>query len=142
MARSIDFSLNDEDYERLRKFVTVGSAMAKEIKRAEVLLFLHNGLNAIEISGIFGTSIAMVHRTRKNYIKGGIKQAVYDSERSGRPQKFSPAQRAKITALACTEPPEGYAKWSLSLLSDKIVELKLVESISKAQMGRILKKTK
>jgi len=47
-----------------------------------------------------------------------------------------------ITALACTDAPEGHAKWSLTLLADKAVELGIVDEISRAQVGRILKKTK
>ena len=65
---------------------------------------------------------------------------LYDKARTGRPTGLSGEERAKVTALACSKPPEGYAKWSLRLLSDRLVELDIVESISHTEVGRILKK--
>ena len=56
------------------------------------------------------------------------------------PSRFKWRERAKVTALACSEPPEGYARWSLRLLADKLVELEYVESISFKQVSNILKK--
>jgi transposase len=64
-----------------------------------------------------------------------------DKPMPGRPVGLSGEQRAKITALACSDPPEGYGRWSLRLLADKAVELEYVESISYVGVGRILKKT-
>jgi putative transposase len=64
-----------------------------------------------------------------------------DKPRSGRPVEIDGEQRAKITALACSETPDGRGKWSLRLLAEKIVELELCEEISHTQVGKILKKT-
>jgi hypothetical protein len=64
-----------------------------------------------------------------------------DQPRSGRPLEIDGAQRAKVTALACSDPPEGYARWSLRLLAEKVVELGYVDYISHTQVGDILKKT-
>ncbi len=63
-----------------------------------------------------------------------------DKPRSGRPIGLSAEQKAQITAIACSEPPKGYARWSLRLLADRIVELQLVERISHTEVGRVLKK--
>ena len=142
MPKIFKFTLKEEDYDYLRNFVSKGKASAREIKRAEILLFLHNQLNVLEITKIFGPSQATVRRIRSRYLEEGLKSAISDQARSGRPQKFTPEQRAKITALACSETPEGYGTWSLSLLAEQTVKLEFVDSISKAQVGRILKKTK
>jgi len=64
-----------------------------------------------------------------------------DRRRTGRPPLFDGAERAKLTALACSAAPAGYAKWSLRLLADKAVELDLCQRISHSQVGVILKKT-
>jgi transposase len=64
-----------------------------------------------------------------------------DKPRTGRPVGLSGEQKAQITALACSEPPQGYARWSLRLLADRIIELKFVDEISHTEVGRILKKT-
>lgn len=100
MPKVISFSLTDSDYASLLTFTRKG--------QAEVLLLLHNQLNAPEILALTGVSIGASHRIRKNYIQGGLKRALYDSPRSGKPKNFSSSDRAKITALTCTEPPEGY----------------------------------
>ena len=68
-------------------------------------------------------------------------QAIQDQPRSGRSLVIDGQQRAKITSLTCSEPPEGYAQWSLPLLADKAIELGYVEGISHTEVRKILKKT-
>ena len=89
-----------------------------------------------------GVSEPTTRRIRRTYEVEGLKEAISDAARSGRPKKFTPEQRAKITALACSEPPKGHGIWSLSLLAEQSVKLEFVDTISKAHVGRILKKTK
>ena len=74
------------------------------------------------------------------YKKKGLK-LLEDEPRSGRPIQISGEQRAKITALACSDPPEGYARWSLRLLADKAVELEYFDHLSHTEVADILKKT-
>jgi putative transposase len=64
-----------------------------------------------------------------------------DAPRSGRPIEIDGLQRAKVTALACSEAPAGHARWSLRLLADKVVELGYCKRISHVQVDKILKKT-
>jgi len=66
---------------------------------------------------------------------------LHDQLRSGRPIEIDGTQPAKITALACSTLPEGYAQWSLRLLADKAVELEYCEHISHTEVGQVLKKT-
>ena len=82
-----------------------------------------------------------IKRIRKAYVEEGLKAALEDGKRSGRPSIFDGKTRAKLTALACSPAPEGYSQWSLRLLADKAVELKLVETISHTEVAKILKKT-
>ena len=63
-----------------------------------------------------------------------------DKPRSGRPLKYDGLSASKITALACSDAPEGYPRWSLRLLSDRIVELEILPEMSYSQVGRVLKK--
>jgi putative transposase len=76
----------------------------------------------------------------KKYKNAGLAFLI-DNPKPGRPPLIDGLQRAKITALACSQPPEGYEKWSLRLLADKAVELELVPSISYGEVRLILKKT-
>jgi putative transposase len=94
-----------------------------------------------EIEKAVGVSGATIKRIRKSYVEKGLQAALTDAKRSGRPSIFDGKTRAKITALACSPAPEGYSQWSLRLLADKAVELKMVEAISHTEVGKILKKT-
>lgn len=142
MPKIIEFELKEKDYDYLLNFLKKGKAFVREVKRAEALLLLHNQFKTSDIVQTIGVSQPTVVRLRQNYLRGGLEKALYDEKRTGSPKKFSETDRAKITALACSKAPEGYAQWSLRLLADKLVELNYVESISKAQVGRILKKIK
>ena len=73
------------------------------------------------------------------YKENGL-QVLQDQPRAGRPIEIDGNQRAKITALACSQPPEGYAQWNLRLLADKVVELEYCEHISHTEVAHILKK--
>ena len=72
---------------------------------------------------------------------GGLDAALEELSRRGRPLKFDGYQCAQVTALACSEPPEGHSQWSLRLLADHLVELDVIDDISHETVGRILKKT-
>jgi len=142
MPKNFYFELKEKDHDYLLNFLKKGKAFVREVKRAEALLLLHNQFSVSDIVQTIGISQPTISRLRQNYLNGGLERALYDEKRSGSPKKFSETDRAKITALACSKAPDGHAQWSLSLLADRLVQLNFVESISKAQVGRILKKTK
>jgi putative transposase len=77
---------------------------------------------------------------RDSYNQIGL-ACLHDQARSGRPIEIAGSQRAKVTALACSEPPAGYGRWTLRLLADKAVELGYSEHLSHTKVSEILKKT-
>jgi transposase len=77
---------------------------------------------------------------RNNYRANGL-DCLKDAPRSGRPTTIDGVQRAKITAMACSDAPEGHARWSLRLLAEKVVEAEFCDSISHTMVGTVLKKT-
>jgi transposase len=87
---------------------------------------------------MLGVTANTVAAWRNKYKKMGL-DSLEDAPRPGRPKKISDEQRAQIVALAKSDPPEGLARWDLRLLADKIVEMGICESISHAQVGKILK---
>ena len=141
MGKRTVLSLPKKDEELLLKFIRSGEAKARSHLRAEVLLMLHNGLSATDIKNMFGYDYGSTRRILKKYHEGGLDHALFEQPRPGRPQKITPAERAKITALACTKAPDGRSRWTLNLLRDTAIELKYVESVSRSQIARILKKT-
>ena len=110
-------------------------------KRARILLLADAGLKDAEIVKSVGTSRATVARIRKRYGEEKARGAIAEKPRPGRPSVFDGQTRAKITALACSDPPEGRARWDLRLLADKAVELGYVEAISHVTVRKMLKKT-
>ncbi len=133
--------LSKKDKRSLEHLTRKGKLNVRVYKRAQILLSSHKGLVDKEIEKAVGVSNPTIKRIRKAYVKEGLKAALEDAKRSGRPSIFDGKMRAKITALACSPAPEGYSQWSLRLLADKAVELKLVETISHTEVGKILKKT-
>jgi len=133
----IELSEAEENY--LKELLSKGSLKVRKQKRAQALLELHRGKTFREVQQQLNVAYPTVFGWAKKYRKVGL-AFLDDKPRSGRPIGLSGEERAKITALACSEPPKGYARWSLRLLSDKLVELEIVESISFKQVGNILKK--
>lgn len=132
--------LSEEDRNRLQFLTSQGELKARIYKRATALLELDRGRTFTAVAETVGSTYCTLSTLATKYKKEGM-ECLFDKPRSGRPIKFDGTQRAKITALACSEPPEGYGQWNLRLLADKVVELEYCASISHTQVSDILKKT-
>jgi transposase len=133
-------TLTETDRIHLQGLLSKGMLSARVYKRIMGLLNLDKGYTYSEVQTLVQVSYPTVLDWSKKYKAEGL-NFLQDKYRSGRPLEFTGEDRAKITALACTDAPQGYARWSLRMLADKVVELELVESISFKQVGNILKKT-
>ncbi len=133
----VELSKSDKKY--LINLLSKGRLKVRKQKRAQALLELDRGKTFIEVQNQLNVSYPTVLSWSKKYKLGGL-SFLDDQPRPGRPAGLSGEDRAKITALACSEPPEGYCRWSLRLLADRLVELNICESISHNQVGVILKK--
>jgi transposase len=136
--RHVKLSKADRDY--LESLISKGKLPAKMFKRATGLLELDRGKTLEAVAETLGVSRVTVAGWRDNYQRERLK-CLEDAPRSGRPIEIDGKQRAKITALACSEAPKGHARWTLRLLAEKVVELGYCEKVSHAQIGKILKKT-
>ncbi|MBA3439978.1 MAG: helix-turn-helix domain containing protein [Pyrinomonadaceae bacterium] len=133
-------NLADSEVSSLTSLVSGGHLPAKVFRRATALLELARGKSLHEVAATLNTTYQTVATWRDNYVARGL-ECLHDRARSGRPVVIDGEQRAKITALACSTPPEGHARWSLRLLADKAVELKYCEAVSHNAVKEILKKT-
>ena len=138
----ITMKLKPNERKKLKELVTKGSAKAREIRRANVLLMSNKKKTPKEISETLDINKRTIQNIKERYLEGGIDNALYDKPRPGAPTIFDGKMRAKLTSLACSKAPKGYAQWSLRLLADKAVELGIVDEISHNHVGLILKKTK
>ena len=132
--------LSDVDREFLKNLINQGEATAKIYRRALALLELNRGHTYTAVSKTLQVTQITLSSWAKKYQENGL-QMLADQPRPGRPIEIDGHQRAKITAIACSDPPEGYAEWNLRLLADKAVELGYCESLSHTSVRRILKKT-
>ena len=100
------------------------------------------GWDDAQIAEALETSLSTVYRTRRQLVEEGLEAALARKTRSApQPRIFDGEKEAKLIALACSEPPKGYARWSLRLLEKRVVELGIVEQASDSTIGRTLKKT-
>lgn len=136
----IPFELTPSDRTYLEALLKKGQMGVKQFKRATALLELARGKAIAAITDTLGVSRSAVSTWAKRYRQEGL-QMLHDQPRSGRPVEIDGSQRAKVTALACSDPPEGHGRWTLRLLADKAVELNYCEHLSQTQAGEILKKT-
>ena len=132
--------LRKKDRDYLESLLAKGKLPAKIFKRATGLLELDRGKTLQAVAETLGVCYITVAAWRDNYNEQGLRR-LEDAPRSGRPPEIDGKLRAKITALACSEAPEGHARWSLRLLAEKAVELDYCDSISYVQVHKILKKT-
>jgi transposase len=134
----IQLSQTDRDY--LEKLVAKGELKAKVYKRAIGLLELGRGKTLSGVAQTLNVTHTTVGHWRDSYNQIGL-ACLHDQARSGRPIEIDGSQRAKVTALACSQPPVGYGRWTLRLLADKAVELGYSEHLSHTKVSEILKKT-
>ena len=133
-------TLSDAHRIYLQNLIKQSDLPVKIYKRALALLELDRGRSFTAVAQMVGVVSQTVSPWARKYKETGL-EFLTDKPRPGRPTVIDGLQRAKITALACSDPPEGYERWSLRLLADKAVELELVETISYGEVRLILKKT-
>jgi transposase len=133
--------LKQKEKELLKQLVSKGKERARKLTRCRILLLADEGMKDTRIIEALNVARNTVRQVRSRYIQKGLEAALNEQPRSGAPKKFSGRQKAKITAIACSEPPEGRSRWTLRLIADKIVELEITDSISYKTVERILKKT-
>lgn len=137
--------LEKSDRSELEGLLSKSSLTVKIHKRIQVLLFLDGGKSYKTVGKAVGmTYIAMRDICDKYTNRQPDTVALdylSDKPRTGRPIVISGDERAKITALACSEAPEGHVNWTLRLLADKVVELGICQELSHTYVGEILKKT-
>ena len=142
MAHSVlSFDLPAEEVAQLQQMLTKGKQSVRSLKRAQVLLALHQGKTPSAVAQLVSVSPAMVYNIRNRYVAEGLAVALSEKPRPGQPSKFDKAAQAHLTAIACSQAPDGRSRWTLRLLADRLVELRLVDSISHQAVGEQLKKT-
>jgi transposase len=125
--------------EGLEQLARSGVRPAQVVRRCQILLKSDSGCTDEEIAEHVGCTTRNVRAVRKRYCEEGVKRAVYDAPRSGRPPEFTERQQQQVIALACSEPPAGRSRWTLELLCEHAVKEGFVESLSVTEVSLWLK---
>ena len=133
--------LNSQEVEFLKKFKQEGKRSLREINRANILLLLDKGKQAIEIADFLAIGRNTVSRTKQKFLREGIKAALEEDFRPGQPKKYKQRDEAEIIALACSDPPEGRERWTVELLTKQAKKKEGLEEINRESVRLILKKT-
>jgi hypothetical protein len=141
-------TLSAEERERLEALIRTGKHSARKLLRARILLKADaseagEALTDSQIAVGLHTSLETVARVRQQFVEEGVDGVLTPkrSPNSARRRIFDGASEAKLITLACSTPPEGFARWTLQLLESKVVELNIVARASDNTIGRTLKKT-
>jgi len=112
---------------------------ARQIYRANTLNLRSKGLTVAEVADFLELTPRTVYNIERNYEEGGLTKALNDEPRPGAPIKLDDAVKAYVVALVCSEPEEGFDRWTLDLIQEKMVESKVVNEISRESIRLILK---
>lgn len=130
--------LTNEEREYLRTLTRTGKQSARVMTRAQILLWSDEGKQDKEIISLLNCAPMTVAATRERWVK---EKRLEDLPRAGLKPMLDAKAESLLVALACSDAPEGRSEWTMQLLADKLVELKVVESISDETVRRALKKT-
>ena len=149
MHKKYIVNLTTEERRALNDLISSGKGAARRLTHARILLKADQSpqgpvwtddaiAEAIEVGA------ATVERVRRRFVEHGFDAALdpyFVEHPQPRPRKLDGEQEAWLVAVACSAPPEGQARWSLRLLADRLVELEVVEAVSRETVRRALKKT-
>lgn len=130
--------LTEAEREQLRSITRTGKQTARVIQRAQILLWSDEGKQDKDIIALLGCAPMTVSNTRQRWVR---EKRLEDRPRLGSKPMLDAKQESLLIALACSDAPEGRDEWTMPLLADKLVELKVVNTISDETVRRTLKKT-
>jgi transposase len=144
MGKHLSVELTEQQRTELEQLIHAGNAPARKQTRALVLLLTDRSLGHKrkdkEVANAVLCSTGTVRNIRRRFVAGGLPAALDDKGWPGATPKFTAEVEAQLTVLACSDPPEGAARWTLRLLADRMIELGYVEYISHVTVRELLKK--
>jgi len=141
MANKIySVDLTDDERTELLKLIQTGKRSSRKVMRAQILLLAHEGKTDQDIARSLHTSPTTVQRIRHRFVEGNLEGAINERSRPGARKKLDGKGQATLMALSQSQPPQGRKRWTLALLSDRLVALQVVDEISPETVRKELKK--
>jgi transposase len=147
MAKKYRVTLNAAERDELAALISKGKAAARKLAHARVLLQVDESEAGAmstdeQVAQALNLSRRTVERVRERFVEQGLSAALLPQASTRRYERaFDGAQEARLIALACSAPPEGTSRWTLRLLAEQAVELKIVDTVSHETVRQALKKT-
>lgn len=147
MATKYIVTLTADERAQLERMVSTGKRAAQALIHARILLKADVGdgesFENERIARAVETSVGTVYRVRQLFVEEGMDAALYRKPpKRHDDRKLDGEKEARLVAIACSKPPEGRVRWTMQLLAEKLIELKIVDTISDDTVHRTLKKTK
>ena len=133
--------LTESQKRRLGEVANRGRSSARTVKRALALLKVGEGQTDDQVAEALSISSRTVIRIRKRFCEDGLESALTERPRPGKKRRLDERAEAHLVAIACSDPPEGHAHWTLKMLAERIVELDYVDSVARETVRQSLKKT-
>ena len=146
-AKRYIVSLTEQERQMLEKLISTGKTSARKINHGRILLKANinqagGGRTDEQISSALNISIRTIERVRQRFVCEGIENALNPRpKKSSLLKKIDGEAEAHLIALACSQVPQGYNRWTLRLLAESMVTLEYIESISYETVRQVLKKT-
>lgn len=137
---TLKLRLTDEERQQAKRFITTGKVRSRCLQRVSILLKWDCGLDAKEIKAQVPVSLPTIYNVYHRYQAGQLSAVIAEQAVSGQPPRLDAKGEATLLALACSDAPAGNTSWTMQMLADKLVEMKVVESISDECVRQRLKK--
>ena len=135
--------LTIDERKTLESWIKKGKSSAKKVQYGQILLNSDENVerkSCSELSQVIGVWVKTIERVRRKFCEQGLEMFVAKVRKTRSDKKIDGRVEAHLTSLLCQSPPDGKAKWELKMLSDKLIELQVVEHISTTMVRRLLKK--
>ena len=140
MPEKYHVTLTPEERLELTQMTSRGTLSARKMKRAQILMLADKGHGDETIAAMLSVGLSTIHRIRQKFVEGNVEFALNERPRPGGQKKLDSKAEALLVAMACSEPPAARATWTMQLLAERMVELKVVESLSDETVRRTLQK--
>ena len=136
----ITLELQATEVEELRTLLRGGVQPVRVVQRAQTLLLLTEGKSAIQVGKVVGLSAQAVRNISRRYREGQLDGGLYEKPRPGAERRLDDEEEQRIIAMACADPPEGMARWTVRLITEEAIKKKVVLTVGRETIRLLLKR--
>ena len=139
MARAaLRIEVTTKDRKQLQKLLGGGIQQVRVVLRAVALLQLAQGVSAPRIAGMVPLTSQAIRKIGHRYREGGLERALYEKQRPGAETLLEDSEKQRIIAMVCSDPPEGFARWTVRLVAEEAVKRRLVPRVGRETIRVLL----